>query len=334
MSTLNPIPMDMSAPAPAAPEWSLVTAADMVATPPPTPPELIHALLYRGGTCMMSGASKSMKTYSMIAAGLAVSSGGNWFGFRCTASPVVYLNLELQDFAMAARVKEVARAMGITPPATFYVANLRGKLVDIAALERQLPSVLEMTKAGLVIIDPHYKISAASGVDENSNDAQGLLLYKLENAVCTQGAALMIAHHFSKGDKSQSKAMDRAAGGGALARWPDVVMTLTDHEEEGCATAEFSLRNFAPVAPFVLRWNYPTWTRDDTVNPALLKKTGGKPVQFPLSAMLAKLKDGMTKKEWMAATGYTDGTWRRNRDEAEEGGKIRCTSGCYYHVAA
>jgi hypothetical protein len=144
----------------------------------------------------------------------------------------------------------------------------------------------------------------------------------------------MIAHHFSKGDKSQSKAMDRAAGGGALARWPDVVMTLTDHEEEGCATAEFSLRNFAPVAPFVLRWNYPTWTRDDTVNPALLKKTGGKPVQFPLSAMLSKLKDGMTKKEWMAATGYKETTWRRNRNEAVEGEKVRCTSGCYYHVAA
>ena len=273
-----------------------------------------------------------MKTYSMIAAGLAVASGGNWFGFRCNSSPVLYLNLELQDFAMASRVKEVARAMGITPPATFYVANLRGKLVDIDALEKQLPEVLRHTGAGLVIIDPHYKISAASRVEENSNDAQGLLLYKLENAVCKQGAALMIAHHFSKGDKSQSKAMDRAAGGGALARWPDVVMTLTDHEEDGCATAEFSLRNFAPVAPFVLRWNYPTWTVDYTIDPALLKKTGGKPVQFPLSAMLAKLKDGMSKKEWADATGYTDGTWRRKLTEAMGGGKVCCTSGCYYHV--
>ena len=119
-----------------------------------------------------------------------------------------------------------------------------------------------------------------------------------------------------------------------MARWPDVVMTLTEHEEAGCATAEFSLRNFAPVVPFVARWNYPTWTRDDSIDPALLKKTGGKPVQFPLSAMLAKLKDGMSKKEWAEATGYAESTWRRKLAEAMDGGKVRCTSGRFYHVAA
>lgn len=322
-------PATFAAVSPAGAEWSVVTAAELAANPPQIPPELIHGLLYQGGTMLMSGASKSMKTFTMIAAGLAVATGREWLGFKCNPAPVLLLNLELQDFAMADRVSAVLRAADIDPPGSFFVVNLRGQLVNIDMIEARIASMIEETKAGLVIIDPHYKISAASDVEENSNDAQGLLLYRLENAVCRSGAALMLAHHFSKGDKSQTKAIDRAAGGGALARWPDVVMTLTEHEESGCATAEFSLRNFAPVEPFVTRWNYPTWTRDDTVNPALLKKAG-RSDQHPASALLAKLTEGMSNKEWRDAIGWPEATYRRKRDELKTSGKVRDSSGCYY----
>lgn len=316
----------------AASAWSVVSADNFLSKPPKTPAELIHGLLYAGGTFMMSGASKSMKTFTMIAAGLAAAAGRDWLGFRCSPTAVIYLNLELQAFAMAARLKAVASAMGIDPPASFYVANLRGQLVTIDTVERQLAQLLQTTGAGLVIIDPHYKISAASGVEENSNDEQGLLLYRLENAVCQSGAALMIGHHFSKGDKSQTKAIDRAAGGGALARWPDVVMTLTEHEEEGCATAEFSLRNFAPVAPFVVRWNYPTWTRDNALNPAKLKSPGRKD-EHPESDLVAKLINGMSGREWFEASGWkSQTTFYRKRDSLKASRKVRETGGCFYHA--
>jgi RecA-family ATPase len=139
----------------------------------------------------------------------------------------------------------------------------------------------------------------------------------------------MIAHHFSKGDKSQTKAIDRAAGGGALARWPDVVMTLTEHEEDACATAEFSLRNFAPVAPFVLRWNYPAWTRDEALDPSSLKKAG-RSDKHPSSEMLSRLKDGMTKKDWATVMGWPETTFRRKLDTLVATGKVSQVSGCYY----
>lgn len=314
-------------------QWSVVCAADLAENFPLTPPEIVHGLLYQGGTWMMSGASKSMKTFIMIANGLSVASGTPWLGFPTSAVPVLYLNLELQPFAMASRVAAVAKAMGIKLPANFYIANLRGQLVDIAAVEAHLTTLLQRTQAGLVIIDPHYKISAASGVEENSNDQQGLMLYRLENVVCKSGAALMIAHHFAKGDASSKKAIDRAAGGGALARWPDVVMTLTEHEEDACATVEFSLRNFAPVAPFVVRWRYPLWSRDESVNPSLIKKAG-RTDDHPASELQSRLVDGMSNAEWREASGWSDGTFRRKREELTRAGKVRLTSGCYYHVAA
>ena len=277
--------------------WRPITAAKAAQNPTPAPPELIGGMLYAGGTLMMSGASKSMKTYTMIHAGLAVASGSKWMGKKTTQRPVIYLNLELQPFAMEKRVREIAAAMQIDCPTAFHIVNLRGTLVNIGVVEAQLYRLLTRLDPGLVIIDPHYKISAASGVDENSNDAQGLLLYRLENTICKRGAALMIAHHFSKGDKSQTKAMDRAAGGGALSRWPDVIMTLTDHEDEGCCVAEFSLRNFSPIEAFVLRWEYPVWHLAAGADASKLKKAG-RPAKNPADALLPLIpKDGITRGE-------------------------------------
>jgi hypothetical protein len=277
--------------------WEPISAAYSESAPTQVPHELIQGMLYEGGTMMMSGASKSMKTYTMIALGLSVAAGADWMGRKCAQRTVVYLNLELQPFAMEKRIKEIAYAMGINPPENFLAINLRGQLINIEAVEANLQKLFKNYNPGLVIVDPHYKISAASGVEENSNDAQGLLLYRLENAVCRKGAALMIAHHFSKGDKSTSKAIDRAAGGGALARWPDVIMTLTEHEEEKCCAAEFSLRNFSPIDSFVLRWNYPVWHLASGIDPTKLKKAGRPAKQSP-EALLPLIEDsGIERRE-------------------------------------
>jgi hypothetical protein len=187
----------------------------------------------------------------------------------------------------------------------------------------------------LVIVDPHYKISAASGVEENSNDAQGLLLYRLENAVCRKGAALMIAHHFSKGDKSTSKAIDRAAGGGALARWPDVIMTLTEHEEDKCCAAEFSLRNFSPIEPFVLRWQYPVWHLASGVDPSKLKKAG-RPSKQPPDALIPMIEaDGSRKSDLVNKAKESGWAQTRAYDSIKQlitENKIREVSGLIFKV--
>jgi hypothetical protein len=52
------------------------------------------------------------------------------------------------------------------------------------------------------------------------------------------------------------------------------MMSITDHEEDGCGVAEFSLRNFKPIEPFGLRWEYPVWERDQSLDPAKLRKPG------------------------------------------------------------
>ena len=308
-----------------------VRASDLCARPPATPPELFCGLMYRGGTMMLSGASKSRKTYTMLAAGLAVAGGHDWLGIKTKAAPVLYLNLELQDFAVAQRLQAISSKTGFAISRDLHVVNLRTRLVTLDNLEGKIGELIRSTGAGLVVVDPHYKLSSASGIEENSNDGQALFLYRIEAAICSTGAGVMIAHHFAKGNPENKRAMDRAAGAGALARWPDVVMSMTEHEEADCVTAEFSLRNFAPVDPFVLRWNYPVWEVDTSVNPALLKRAG-RTDDHPASELLKKLDQGMTNSQWRAASKWPEATFRRKRDELLSDGKVTEKDRLFYHA--
>ena len=299
-----------------------VAAMALCAKPPPTPAVLVDGVLYRGGTMLLSGPSKAHKTFAQLEASIAIASGGDWLGFKTVQTPVLYLNLELQDFATAKRIEKICSARGIKPPADFHVWNLRGRRVTLAELRQRLPAEIKHTGAGLVVIDPHYKISAVSGGEENSNDSQGLLLSELEGLCGLNGAALAISHHFAKGDASMKNAIDRASGGGVFARWGDVMLTFTPHEEDEAMTVEMALRNFAPVAPFVVRWVHPCWQRDNGLNPAHLKRAGAKEKHSADDA-LAKLVGVMGYAEWQKATGLSDTTFRRKKKELLDAGKVR-----------
>jgi len=311
-------------------DWSIVPADQLCASGLKPPPELIAGMLYHGGTMILSGPSKAHKTYTMLAAGAAIASGAKWLDFETVKAPVLYLNLELQDFAAKSRLEAICAGMGIAPPADLHMANLRGEMVSLDRLSARVGMAIKRTGARLVVVDPHYKISSASGVEENSNDAQAAFLYAIETLCIRHGAAVMLAHHFAKGNASSKNAIDRAAGGGALARWPDVVMTLTEHEEEDCMTVEFSLRNFAPVKPFVARWTHPVWTRDATLEPEKLRQPGGRREEHSAEKLLEALGgEPISSTEWRKRAGMSESTFRRKRDALIEARKVKYASGLY-----
>jgi hypothetical protein len=271
---------------------------------------------------LISGPSKSHKTYTMLDAACAIADGRTWLGFKTVKTPVLALNLELQDFATAKRIHQICSAAGTNPPAGLHIWNLRGHHVTLADLTAKLPQKIKELSAGLVIIDPHYKVSAVSGMEENSNDSQGMLLSALEGLCCLNGAALASAHHFAKGDASGKNAIDRASGGGVFARWGNVMLTFTPHEEADAMTVEMALRNFAPVAPFAVRWEHPRWIRDDALDPAKLKRAGAKEKHTPDDALQALGSQALGYCEWQKATKMADSTFRRKRDALIDAGKV------------
>jgi hypothetical protein len=301
----------------------IISAAELCANPPATPEVLIEGILYRGGTELFAGPSKAHKTYSMLDQALAIAEGSPWLGFKTTQTPGIYVNLELQSFAVAQRLNQITSARGGKPPKELYFLNLRGHRVTDDKLISQLPTMMKDRGAGILWIDPHYKIQSVQSREENSNTDQGRLLSDLES-ICLEGkSALGLAHHFAKGDASSKSAIDRPAGAGAFGRWPDAVITITPHKEPDAMVFEMSLRLFAPIEPFVARWVHPRWVRDGKLNAADLQSKAGAKEKYPSDKVLAALGDKLLGYgEWSKLTGLSDTTFRRKRDALIEAGKV------------
>lgn len=307
-----------------------VRASDLCATPAPKVDSLIEGLLATGGIAICSGPSKGHKTFTALGIGVSVATGTSWLGMNCRKGAVLYLNFELSEATMHRRLEAICRARSVAPPADLLLWNLRGRLVDVVLLRTRLAAFVEKTPIALIILDPLYKVSANSGAEENSNDGQTRVLAALEEIARESRSALLILHHFAKGSASDKNAIDRASGAGALARAPDAVLTLTEHEEPEVMVLEAALRDFAPKAPLCLRWSHPTWSIDTAADPAKLKKRGGPPEKHSASELQSRLKDGMSNAEWLAASGWKDSTFRRKRDELISGKKVVSRSGCFY----
>ncbi len=305
-----------------------VTADVLCSSPPPIPAELIAGVLYRSGTMMLSGPSKSRKTYTFLDLGVSVATGNPWLGFPTAKGSVSYINFELSEHSFQRRLAAICTAKRVLPPANFHAFNLRGRPANMMMLAGELPRLIKQHDIRLVVLDPWYKISAQSGAEENSNDGQARILAEAERIVTGNGAALVVGHHFSKGDSASKNSIDRAAGAGAMARWGDVIATLSEHEEADAMTLEFHLRDFAPVAPIALRWELPLWRRDASLDPAKLKRVGRSDAH-PSSELLAKLIDGMNAAEWRDAAGWSESTFRRKRDDLLHAGKVVGSMGTY-----
>lgn len=115
----------------------IISATKLCASPPPTPPELIEGILHRGGKLALGGGSKSFKTWTLLEAGICISTGLEWLGFPTSAGKVLYVNFELADFAITKRVQEICEAKQIHVPANLHFWNLRGYAADAAGNSAQ-----------------------------------------------------------------------------------------------------------------------------------------------------------------------------------------------------
>jgi len=112
--------------------------------------------------------------------------------------------------------------------------------------------------------------------DENANGEIASLMNEFEAIAQKTGAAIVVAHHFAKGDSTAKNAMDRMSGAGAWARDPDSIVVLTPHEEENCFTVTSILRNLPQVPEFVVSWEFPLMRLAKDLNPDALRRPQAK----------------------------------------------------------
>jgi hypothetical protein len=141
-------------------------------------------------------------------------------------------------------------------------------------LRPKLEEKLAQSTFGLIIIDPAYKVLGDR--DENANGEIASLMNEFEGLAQQTGAAVVLAHHFAKGDSTAKNAMDRMSGAGSWARDPDSILVLTPHEEDSCFTVTSILRNLPQLPEFVLTWDFPFMRVATDLNPDALRRPQAK----------------------------------------------------------
>jgi|GEM_PF-321394 len=234
----------------------------------PSPPEsIIEGILSRGSKMMVAAPSKVGKTWLLLELAQAVGSGGNWLGTKCIAGDVLFLNFELQEAWLAERRRHLG------PMERVKFATLRGYSLSWADLIKGIRESGE--RPSLIILDPIYKM--LGDASENDNTAVASMLSELEKLAHELGAAVVFAHHYSKGNKANASTEDRAAGAGVFMRDPDATIFVTPHVMPDCYAVEMRLRNFRLPEPTVWRRGESFhWEQVQDANPRQLLTTAAK----------------------------------------------------------
>lgn len=243
----------------------------LLQNPPQLADELIEGVLRTGHKMLISGASKTSKSFMLIELAYAIAEGMNWMGKRCKQGKVLYVNLEVDRASCINRISEVYKAFGMSVgnhANNIDIWNLRGHATTMEKLAPKLIRRCEKQGYIAVIIDPIYKVMNG---DENKAGDMAAFCNQFDAIANALNCSVIYCHHFSKGFQGGKKSIDRASGSGVFARDPDAILTVTELDvPESLVEAkgiplriEYTVREFKPLEPTDI-WNrYPIHYVDD-----------------------------------------------------------------------
>lgn len=301
----------------------IVDVMDFLEEDIPEPPELIEGLLAKGSKLILSGGSKTRKTWALTHLAAAVATGQPWWGFPTKKGKVLYINFEIQKGYYQRRVKSIKEHLlleGTKLRGNLQVWNLRGHAADISELVDEIINAVG-DRYDLIIFDPIYKILGKR--DENSNGDIADMMNEFDRIIEATGAAVAFAHHYSKGNQAKKSAMDRMSGAGAFARDADSLLMMTDHQQKDTYTVDAVLRNYKPIEQFCITVEHPIMVRNEQLDPKKVKTVGGKEKTYVVADLMKVLNiqhltSTELEKQFIAATGASTGTFDKLIKEAKE----------------
>ena len=192
-------------------------------------PMVVNDIVAIGEKMILSGASKAGKSFLLLQLSVAVAEGTEWIGHRCNKGKILYINLELKAKSCRKRLKEIYKFKKISPKNinNIHLWHLRGKAQP---LDKLTPKIIRRAKEhnySMIILDPCYKIITG---DENSAKDMGYFCNQFDKLCNELNAAIVYAHHHSKGSKADQKNIDRGSGSGVFGRDPDVICDMIELE--------------------------------------------------------------------------------------------------------
>jgi hypothetical protein len=293
------------------------------------PDQILRGILYKGCKGILTGGSKSYKTWTLMDIGYCVANGLLWWGTHTLKCPVIYLDFEHIDYDFRWRMEQIATAHGNGSIDAIRRIGLRSRRLTDKHW-KEIYKYVSASGSGLVIADPTYKLLPPRG-DENSAGDIAEVTHIFDRLADETGAATIYAQHYSKGNQAQKESIDRAAGSGVWARDADAIICMTKHAEgDDCLTIEMTLRSFTRIEPFVVRWKLPLFERATDLDPTDLKqsaKTGGSVARYSISDLLECLgNNDLTTTEFQKSvhseTGMSAGKFYELLKTGQKQGKL------------
>jgi hypothetical protein len=286
------------------PAWlKPIPAANLDRTKPPI---VIDGLLYQGQKMMVTAGSKSMKSWVLLTLAYCIANGLGYLGFPTRSHKVLYLDFELQSWETGTRLDMIQEALGVGNQDNIKIINLRGHASEFPHYLAIVKRLIKRGGYSVVIMDPMYKMLMEADENSNSNVARMLDDFTVLCEECD--AALIYAHHHSKGNQADKDARDRSSGAGAWMRDPDAGLDLTPHEIEDHFTLEMTPRSFKKPKSFVVRWDFPLLRMDDdttTLDPKKLKRARSLNAQkwtdFEMIEVLRPYDGQWSRNQWRLA---------------------------------
>jgi len=272
------------------PEWAKAFA--LTELPHTEPDQIIEGILYLGGKLGVTAGSKSMKTWFLLYVAYCIANGLKLFDrFQCKKLKVAYLDLELLRYTIRKRLERIQAALKAGNFDNIRIIPCRGHAREVLRDLSMLEEFLHQGDYKVVVLDPMYK--TLIGKDENFSGDVADILDRLTQIAQRLNISFIYAHHHSKGNQRGKEAIDRGSGAGAWGRDPDAALDLADHDQPNCFTASLNLRDFAPIDPFVVRFEFPIMVEAKGLDPNDLKKPAnakGRPKNENEEAIVVAIK--------------------------------------------
>jgi hypothetical protein len=252
---------------------SMLSVGQLLKDHPELRPPVITGLLRTGETMNIIAPPKYGKSWLVTDLAMAVATGRRWLdAFETAPGNVLILDNELHSETSANRIPKVATARGILLPEIadkLFIDNLRGRLLDVYTLQPYFEAI-QKEYFKLIVMDAFYRFLPKDS-DENSNANMTDVYNRLDWYAAMLGCCFVLVHHASKGNQSGKSITDVGAGAGSQARATDTHLILRQHQEDGCVVVDAAVRSWQPLDSLCLRWSFPVWSIDDSLDPADLR---------------------------------------------------------------
>lgn len=171
------------------------------------PTAIVESTIYRNSTHVLTGASKTGKSWLGFQLVLCVCAGIPFLDLKTTACRVLLISLEMTAGMVRDRMEGICKDVGVPPPSVgetlFVVAPTIDSVpqLNLASKDGQehLRQLIDKSNAEMVVLDTLYRF--IPGIEINSNAEMGVIFGDLNEVAQSTGAAIIMIDHVAKGEQ-------------------------------------------------------------------------------------------------------------------------------------